>query len=299
MNWLKRTLPRFQNLFAAKRDDSRPSKWYRDPGGDGTMVFERDLAEAGWVFPSGHHMRIGARTRLELLFDDGSFEEITPKKPVQNPLKFKDVKRYSDRLAQAREACGLDDAILVGLGQIKSHPCVCAAFDFNFLGGSMGLAVGEGIMAAVDASILHQAALIVIPSSGGARMQEGVLSLMQLPRTVASLAAVREAKLPYIVLLCDPTTGGVSASLAMLGDVHIAEPGAMIGFAGRRVIEQTTREELPPNFQTAEHLLAHGMVDMVVPRGQLRTRIAMLVRHLGDRQNRNQLAGKGQEVRVG
>jgi acetyl-CoA carboxylase carboxyl transferase subunit beta len=199
-----------------------------------------------------------------------------PRAPA-DPLRFRDTKRYTDRLREAQQRTGRHDAIVVADGRMGGLHVVVAAFDFSFMGGSMGAAVGEALIAAAERAITLDAALIVVPASGGARMQEGILSLMQMPRTVIAADRVKEAGLPYIVVLTDPTTGGVSASFAMLGDIHIAEPGATIGFAGARVIEETIRQSLPEGFQTAEYLLEHGMVDMVVPRGDLRDTLIRIV----------------------
>jgi acetyl-CoA carboxylase carboxyl transferase subunit beta len=244
----------------------------------GKMIFHRDLeANQRVCTHCGHHMRLPAKRRLETLFDDGAYARIELPKTIQDPLKFRDQKKYADRLKAAREKTGEQDAILVAHGRIGGTAAVVAAFDFEFQGGSMGVAVGEALIAAARLAVLQQAALIVVPASGGARMQEGILSLMQLPRTVIAAEEVKEAGLPYIVLLTDPTTGGVSASFAMLGDIAISEPGATIGFAGARVIEETIREKLPPGFQKAEYLLDHGMIDMVVHRHELRATIGKLL----------------------
>ena len=210
------------------------------------------------------------KERFKLLFDNGAFERVVTPSVPHDPLKFKDSKKYADRLAAAQKKTRESDAILVARGTIGGQRAVIAAFDFAFMGGSMGTAVGEGIVRAAETAVKDKAALIVIPSSGGARMQEGALSLMQMPRSIIAVNMVKEEGLPYIVLLTNPTTGGVSASFAMVGDIHLAEPGAMIGFAGRRVIEETVRETLPKEFQTAEYLLEHGMVDMVVKRAELK-----------------------------
>ncbi|MBL8806804.1 MAG: acetyl-CoA carboxylase carboxyltransferase subunit beta [Rhodospirillales bacterium] len=251
------------------------------------MIFHRDLEANQRVCPHcGHHMRLPAKRRLETLFDDGAYARIELPKVALDPLKFRDQKKYTDRLKAAREKTGEQDAILVAHGRIGGIGTVVAVFDFEFQGGSMGLAVGEGLVAAAKLAVLQQAPLIVIPASGGARMQEGILSLMQMPRTVIAAEEVKEAGLPYIVVLTDPTTGGVSASFAMLGDIAIAEPGATIGFAGARVIEETLREKLPPGFQKAEYLLEHGMVDMVVHRHELRTMLVRILRLLTDPQPR-------------
>jgi acetyl-CoA carboxylase carboxyl transferase subunit beta len=251
----------------------------------GKMIFHRDLeANQRVCTHCGHHMRLPAKRRLETLFDDGAYARIELPKTIQDPLKFRDQKKYADRLKAAREKTGEQDAILVAHGRVGGIATVIAAFDFEFQGGSMGVAVGEALIAAARLAVLQQAALIVVPASGGARMQEGILSLMQLPRTVIAAEEVKEAGLPYIVLLTDPTTGGVSASFAMLGDIAISEPGATIGFAGARVIEETIREKLPPGFQKAEYLLDHGMVDMVVHRHELRATLGRLLKLLTEPQ---------------
>ena len=248
------------------------------------MIFHRELEAKLRVCPHcGHHMRIGARRRMEILFDDGEYNSIELPETVTDPLRFRDRKRYGDRLKESQSQTGDKDAILVAHGQMGGMPVVVAAFDFSFMGGSMGIAVGEGMIAAARLAELQDAPLIVVPASGGARMQEGILSLMQMPRTVIAVEQVKAAGLPYIVLLTDPTTGGVSASFAMLGDVAMAEPGAIIGFAGSRVIEETIREKLPNGFQRAEYLLEHGMIDMVVHREDLRDTLIRLLRLLRDK----------------
>lgn len=217
--------------------------------------------------------------RMTMLFDDGQCTKVElPKQTVVDPLKFRDRKRYSDRLKEAQTKTGADDAIMIAHGNLGGMPAVAAVFSFAFMGGSMGVAVGDALLRAAELAVAQKAALIVFPSSGGARMQEGILSLMQMPRTVIATQIVKEAGLPYFVVLTNPTTGGVTASFAMLGDIHLAEPGAIIGFAGKRVIEETIREKLPEGFQRAEYLLEHGMVDMVVRRHDLR---ATMVRLLG------------------
>jgi acetyl-CoA carboxylase carboxyl transferase subunit beta len=213
-----------------------------------------------------------------MLFDDGRYLRIELPRTVVDPLKFRDRKRYAERLKEAQaKSGGSRDALVVAHGQIGGVPAVIAVFDFDFMGGSMGIAVGEGLLSAARLAVLQEAALVVVPSSGGARMQEGILSLMQMPRSTLAVEMVKEAKLPYIVLLTDPTTGGVSASFAMLGDITLAEPGALIGFTGARVIEETIREKLPEGFQRAEYLLEHGMVDMVVPRRELRDTVVRII----------------------
>lgn len=269
MNWLTNFIrPKIKALV--RKADVPENLWEKCPA-CAKMVFHRDLEANHRVCPHcGHHLRLRAKQRLELLFDDSSYTRIELPKTLADPLRFRDTKRYSDRLKGAREKTAESDAIIVAHGRVGGLPAVLAAFDFEFLGGSMGLAVGEGLVAAAKLAVLQQASLIVIPSSGGARMQEGILSLMQMPRTVIAAELVKEAGLPFVVVLADPTTGGVSASFAMLGDIAIAETGAIIGFAGARVIEETIREKLPAGFQRAEYLLEHGMVDMVVPRHKLR-----------------------------
>jgi acetyl-CoA carboxylase carboxyl transferase subunit beta len=250
------------------------------------MLFHRELeANLEVCRNCGHHLRIGAARRLQILFDDGAATRIELPKTLVDPLRFRDAKRYADRLREGQGAHGAgSDAVIVAHGRIGGQPAVVAAFEFGFMGGSMGIAAGEAVLAAARLAVMQEAALIAVPASGGARMQEGVLSLMQMPRTIIAADMVKEAGLPYIVLLTDPTTGGVSASFAMVGDVTIAEPGATIGFAGPRVIEETIREKLPEGFQRAEYLHEHGMVDMVVPRAELRATLGRLLGLLRDRQ---------------
>jgi acetyl-CoA carboxylase carboxyl transferase subunit beta len=222
-------------------------------------------------------MRLSVPKRLSLLFDEGDYTTIELKAPITDPLKFKDRKKYTDRLKEAQSSTGEDDAIVVAHGTMGGNKVVIAAFNFKFMAGSMGIAVGDGLLSAARLAVVQNAPLIVIPASGGARMQEGILSLMQMARTTIAVEEVKEAGLPYIVLLTDPTTGGVSASFAMLGDIQIAEPGSVIGFAGARVIEQTIREKLPEGFQRAEYLHEHGMVDMVVHRTDLRSSMIRVI----------------------
>jgi acetyl-CoA carboxylase carboxyl transferase subunit beta len=281
MNWFQRIRPKIRALVATK--EVPENLWVKCPQ-CGQMIFHRELAaNLNTCTHCGFHMRIAVRERLAMLFDGGEFNVIEAPKTIADPLRFRDRKRYIERLREAQtedEHGTKNDALVVAHGRIGELPVVAACFDFDFLGGSMGIAVGEGIVAAGKLAVLQEAALIIIPSSGGARMQEGILSLMQMPRTIAAIEEVKEAGLPYIVVLTNPTTGGVSASFAMLGDVHISEPGAVIGFAGRRVIEETIRETLPPDFQTAEYLHQHGMVDLVVPRKELRATLIRLLAHL-------------------
>ncbi len=283
MNWLTNYVrPKLQALVRPK--EIPDNLWSKCPA-CGHMVFHRDLERDLHVCQHcGHHLRLSVTKRLGMLFDDGKYQRIELPKTLDDPLKFRDQKRYVDRLKDARVKTGEHDAIVVAHGRIGSNNVVVAAFNFEFQGGSMGVAVGEGVVAAAELAVLQDAPLIVIPASGGARMQEGILSLMQMARTTVAVDKVKEKRLPYIVLLTDPTTGGVSASFAMLGDIAIAEPGAVIGFAGARVIENTIREKLPEGFQKAEYLLEKGMIDMVVHRKDLRQTLARLVsllRHRG------------------
>lgn len=276
MNWLTNFVrPKLRALV--NRKDVPDNLWHKCPSCD-QMIFHRDLETNHFVCQHcNHHMRLGATKRLKMLFNDGEYQRIELPKPTADPLQFRDQKRYTERLRDARAKTGEDDAIVVAHGKMGDMSVVVAAFDFGFMGGSMGMAVGDGIIAAARLAVAQEAPLIVVPASGGARMQEGALSLMQMPRTVIAVQEVKEAGLPYIVVLADPTTGGVTASFAMLGDIHVAETGAMIGFAGARVIEQTVRETLPDGFQRAEYLLDHGMVDIVVARSELRDTLIRLL----------------------
>jgi acetyl-CoA carboxylase carboxyl transferase subunit beta len=280
VSWISNVVrPKIRN-FLAKREVPQ-NLWIKCPE-TGEMVFHRDLEANHFVVPgSGFHMRMTAKQRLAYFFDGGEWETIPlPDVPV-DPLKFRDERRYTDRLRDARAKTGLNDAVVVGAGSVEKVPVVAAVQDFEFMGGSLGMAAGEAIVTGMLAARDRQRPFIMFAASGGARMQEGILSLMQMPRTTAAVQALRDAKLPYVVVLTNPTTGGVTASYAMLGDVHIAEPGALIGFAGPRVIEQTIREKLPEGFQRAEYLRDHGMVDMVVHRHDLRTVISRICRLLG------------------
>src|SRR5579871_316592 len=279
MSWLTEFVrPKIRTLFA--RREVPENLWHQCPACQ-QMIFHRDLLANLKVCPHcGHHMRVGAVERLGFTFDEASFTRIELPKAAVDPLRFRATKRYTDQLKEARDKTHLDDAIVVAHGQIEGQQAVIAAMEFEFIGGSMGAAVGDGILAAARLAVLQEAPLIVFTASGGARMMEGTISLMQMPRTVIATRLVKDAGLPYIVVLTDPTTGGVTASFPMLGDIQIAEPGALIGFAGPRVIEQTVREKLPEGFQRAEYLRDHGMVDMVVHRHQLRATIARLCRLL-------------------
>ena len=276
MNWLTNFIR--PKIRTAEQPKEVPDNlWQKCPKCEG-MLFNRDLeANLNVCYHCGHHLRIGVMRRLEILFDGGKFTEIVQGKVPYDPLRFRDKKRYADRLKDARAATGRQDAIVVAKGTIAGAPAVIAALNFDFMGGSMGAAVGEGLVLAAREAVKAKAALVAVPASGGARMQEGAISLMQMPRSIVAVEMVKAAKLPYLVLLTDPTTGGVSASFAMVGDVHIAEPGCMIGFAGKRVIQETIREELPPGFQTAEYLRDHGMIDLVVPRKDLRETLGRLL----------------------
>jgi acetyl-CoA carboxylase carboxyl transferase subunit beta len=276
MNWLTNFVrPKIRALV--RKADVPENLWDKCPS-CAKMIFHRDLEANARVCPHcGYHMRLPAKRRLTMLFDEGAYTRIELPVSVADPLRFRDQKRYTDRLKDSREKTGEQDAIIVAHGRIGGLPLVAAVFNFEFMGGSMGIAVGDALLAASKLAVLQQAALIVVPASGGARMQEGILSLMQMPRTVLAADEVKEAGLPFIVVLTDPTTGGVSASFAMLGDIAVAETGAVIGFAGARVIEETIREKLPPGFQRAEYLRDHGMVDIVVHRHQLRDTLIRVV----------------------
>jgi acetyl-CoA carboxylase carboxyl transferase subunit beta len=279
-SWLSNfVLPKIRTLVGRK--EVPDNLWKQCPGCEQTL-FLKDLETDLMVCRHcGYHFRIGSGERFRMLFDGAAFETVElPKTPV-DPLKFRDRKRYTERLRESQTALGAgSDAVAVARGRIGGSPAVVAAFDFAFMGGSMGVAVGEGLVAAAKLAVERHAALIVIPSSGGARMQEGILSLMQMPRTIIAADMVKEARLPYIVVLTDPTTGGVAASFAAIGDIAIAEPGAIVGFAGARVIEETIREKLPDGFQRAEYLHEHGMVDMVVKRGDLAPTLARILKLL-------------------
>jgi len=277
MSWLTNfVLPKIRAVVTRK--GATENLWHKCPGCE-QMLFYRELEANLHVCRNcGHHLRIGAERRLRMLFDDGVFTRIELPRTAVDPLRFRDRKRYTDRLKEGQAALGPhSDAVVVAHGRIGGVPTVVAAFEFAFMGGSMGVAAGEAILAAAKLAVLQEAALIVVPASGGARMQEGVLSLVQMPRTIIAAEMVKEAGLPYIVVLTDPTTGGVSASFAMVGDITLAEPGAVIGFAGARVIEETIHEKLPDGFQRAEYLLEHGMVDQVVPRAELHATLARIL----------------------
>lgn len=269
MNWITNFVRPKIRALVHQKTEVPDNLWVKCPG-CGAMLFHRELEKNLHVcHHCGYHLRLKVDARLEQLFDNGQYESHPLPAVPLDPLKFKDRKKYTDRLKDAQDSTGYKDGLRIGSGTIGDKQVVIAAFDFEFMGGSMGIAVGSGIVRASEIAVKNKAALIVIPASGGARMQEGILSLMQMPRTTIAVHRMREAKLPYIVLLTDPTYGGVSASFAMLGDIHIAEPGAQIGFAGKRVIQETIREQLPENFQAAEYLLDHGAIDLVAARKDL------------------------------
>nr|QJR98147.1 acetyl-coenzyme A carboxylase carboxyl transferase subunit beta [uncultured Alphaproteobacteria bacterium] len=247
----------------------------------GKLLFTKELKKTWYVCPEcDHHLRLYLDKRLKMLFDNGTYSEASIPQPMEDPLKFKDSKRYTDRLKTYRNATGNNDAIKVAKGSVGGVKCVIAALDFSFMGGSMGMAVGEGIVKAAEIAVKNKIPLITVSNSGGARMQEGILSLMQMARTTSAVNNVKENGLPFISIMTDPTTGGVSASFAMLGDIHIAEKGCLIGFAGPRVIEQTIREKLPEGFQRAEYLREHGMVDVVVHRSEMKGTLAQILQIL-------------------
>ena len=279
MNWITNYVrPKLNSMLG--RRDSPDNLWVKCPD-SGEMVFHKDLKDNLYVVPSsGYHMKIASGERLATFLDGGKYNVLPVRDVVADPLKFRDERRYTDRLRDSKAKTSLKDSVYSVTGALEKMDVVVTIHDFAFMGGSLGMAAGEAIIAGFEEALKRKCPLILFAASGGARMQEGILSLMQLPRTVAVRMLMREANLPYIVVLTNPTTGGVSASYAMLGDIHIAEPGAVIGFAGKRVIEQTIREKLPENFQTAEYLMDHGMVDMVVPRAELRPTIARILRML-------------------
>ncbi|MBA5801512.1 MULTISPECIES: acetyl-CoA carboxylase, carboxyltransferase subunit beta [Rhizobium] len=279
MNWITNYVrPRINSMLG--RREVPENLWIKCPE-TGEMVFHKDLEGNKWVIPaSGYHMKMPAKARLADLFDNGEFESLPQPKVAQDPLKFRDSKKYSDRLRDSRLKTEQEDTILAGVGKVQGLKLVAVVHEFNFIGGSLGMAAGEAIVKAFERATAEKCPLVMFPASGGARMQEGILSLMQLPRTTVAVDMLKESGQPYIVVLTNPTTGGVTASYAMLGDIHLAEPGAEIGFAGKRVIEQTLREKLPEGFQTAEYLLEHGMVDMVVKRHDIPETLARLLKIL-------------------
>ena len=278
MNWITNVVrPKIRSLL---RRETPENLWIKCPE-TGQLVFYKDVEANQFVIPSSnYHMRMSAPARLKSMFDGGTWLDIGVPEVQVDPLKFRDERRYADRIKDARSKTGLNDAVKLGLGKLDGLPVTIAVQDFDFMGGSLGMAAGEAVIKGLETAAEKRTPFIMFAASGGARMQEGILSLMQLPRTTVAVEMLREAKQPYIVVLTNPTTGGVTASYAMLGDVQIAEPGALIGFAGPRVIEQTIREKLPEGFQRAEYLAEHGMVDMVVHRHKLRATLSELCRIL-------------------
>ena len=277
MSWLSRVRNGIQSLTKRQSADNL---WHKC-GKCQSMVFTKEWEDNGYVCPRcDHHDRVGPTVRFDALFDRKKYEVLDSPEVREDPLKFRDTKRYTDRVKAARSSTGERDALINAIGKIEGHAAVVGVQDFAFMGGSMGVAVGAAFVAGVERAIKKRCPYVLFTAAGGARMQEGILSLMQMPRSTVVLAELKEAGLPYIVVLTDPTTGGVTASYAMLGDVQLAEPGALIGFAGQRVIEQTIREKLPEGFQRAEYLLEHGMIDMVVHRHQLKDRLARLIGYL-------------------
>ena len=264
--WLAKIAPGVRNLVAKR--DTPENLWVKCPD-TGEMIYRPDLEAAFWVTPAGRHMRIGPSLRFAYTFDGGAHDVVAVPKTTDDPLKFVEGKPYKDALAAARKATGETDAVAIGAGEIKGVKAVVMVQDFAFMGGSLGMAAGEGFIAAAEEALKRDVPMVAFTASGGARMQEGAIALMQMARTTLAIQELKKARLPYIVVLTDPTTGGVTASYAMLGDIHFAEPGALIGFTGPRVIEQTIRETLPPGFQRSEYLVEKGMVDRVVPRREL------------------------------
>lgn len=279
MTWLSSVRNALSFVVPTKKDT--PDNLWHKCKGCGQLVFTKELADNLHVCPHcEHHERIGPKERFAYTFDDGIHTVLPPPRVTEDPLKFRDTKRYVDRIKAARAATGEPDALLNARGLIGGRKAVVGVQDFAFMGGSMGLAVGEAIVAGVQAAIADKCPYIIFTASGGARMQEGILSLMQMPRSTVAIQMLHDAGLPYIVVLTDPTSGGVMAAYAMLGDVQIAEPGATLAFTGRRVIENTIREKLPDDFQTSEYLLAHGMIDMITPRRELPETLARLIGYL-------------------
>jgi acetyl-CoA carboxylase carboxyl transferase subunit beta len=289
VNWINSVVrPKIRSILRKK--EMPDNLWVKCPE-TGQMIYYKDLEANQFVVPSSnYHMRMTAPARLKSLFDGGEYETLPLPEVPPDPLKFRDERRYTDRLKDARGKTGLADALLVGAGRLEGQKIVAAVQDFDFLGGSLGTAAGEAVIAGMRAAVKRGTPFILFAASGGARMQEGILSLMQMPRTTVAVQELQDAKLPYIVVLTHPTTGGVTASYAMLGDIQIAEPGALIGFAGPRVIEQTIREQLPNGFQRAEYLLDHGMVDMVMHRHRLRETLARICNLLMQRQPGREIA---------
>jgi acetyl-CoA carboxylase carboxyl transferase subunit beta len=278
MNWISDVVrPKIKTLFKREVPENL---WIKCPE-TGQMVFHKDVEANHFVIPgSNFHLRMSTDARLRLMFDGEEWEDIAVPETPTDPLKFRDSKRYVDRLKEARAKTNLKDAVKIAVGTVEEMPVTVGVQEFDFIAGSLGVAEGEAVITGMETAIERGTPFVMFTASGGARMQEGVFSLMQMPRTTVAVRRLREARLPYIVVLTNPTTGGVTASYAMLGDIHIAEPGALVGFTGPRVIEQTIREKLPDGFQRAEYLKKHGMVDMVVSRRDLKATIARLSRLL-------------------
>lgn len=284
VGWLSRFAPGVRKIVS-RRDSTPDNLWVKDPD-TGEMLYRSDLETSLWVTPSGRHMRINADQRLRYTFDDGEYERIETPDVPEDPLKFSDGKPYRDRLNAARKAAGRKDTMAIGFGTVGGQDAVVIVQDFTFMGGSLGMAAGEAFIAAAREAISRDVPMVCFTAAGGARMQEGALSLMQMARSTLAVQELKQAQLPFAVVLTDPTTGGVTASYAMLGDVHLAEPGALIGFAGPRVIEATIREKLPPGFQRAEYLQEKGMVDRVVSRADLPRVLGLVLGMLMDGRRR-------------
>ena len=279
MNWINNFVrPKIRSLLPSGKREVPENMWVKCPD-SGQMVYYKDLEANQFVIPgSNYHMRMSAQQRLQSLFDSGEYVKVPVQEVAHDPLKFRDGRKYAERLKTTKAETDLDDAVVVAEGALEGQEIVAAVQDFRFMAGSLGMAAGEAVVTGMLRAVDKSVPFILVAASGGARMQEGILSLMQMPRTTIAVQKLREARLPYLVVLTDPTTGGVTASYAMLGDVHIAEPGALICFAGPRVIQQTIREQLPEGFQKAEYLLSHGMIDMVVHRHKMRETLGRLCR---------------------
>ena len=299
MNWINNVVrPKISKLLTTRREP--PDDFWKKCGGCGQMSDRKALEDNKFVYACcGHHDKVDATSRLKMVLDKGEFARIATPEVAVDPLKFRDGKRYTDRLKEAKAKTGESDAVVIGEGLLDKRPVVVAVQDFRFMAGSLGMAAGEAVVTAMLHAVEKNAPFILFAASGGARMQEGILSLMQMPRTTIAVQRLRAARLPYIVVLTDPTTGGVTASYAMLGDIQIAEPGALICFAGPRVIQQTIREQLPEGFQRAEYLFAHGMIDMVVHRAELRDTLSDIVRVIMNGKTAGRAAGAAKPKPIG
>ncbi len=279
MNWLTNFVK--PKLIAIKSKLVKKDNLWTKCGACQQMIFTKELKENLYVCDNcNHHLAMPIKERLESIYDNKKYDEITVQKVLDDPLKFKDKIKYSERLNKARKELNINDSIKVVKGRVNNFKVITAIMDFRFMGGSMGMQVGEGIVKAADEARKNKTALLIIASSGGARMQEGILALMQMPRTIAAIENFKESKLPYIVLFVHPVTGGVSASFTMIGDVLLAEPGALIGFAGPKVIKKTINQDLPENFQKSEFLLEHGMIDLILERKDFKNKFTLLLKHL-------------------